>query len=130
MSSSEITYLTYKVTVASEWHEDDYCGSWWTLRIQISDGILNFVYEIDEPYCSTQEEWYSFIDGKKGIGFYMGNGDGSIECRDDMYVFHAAPSGGGGDVSAEITFKREPIASCLRKVIDDVVQRGWEFSSK
>ena len=77
---------------------------YWSLVILFEmENNAQFSFGITEPYCSTEEEWFEFVESLKSkevchMSFYQGNGDGSMHTNGESLSFIAEPSGGGGDV--------------------------------
>ena len=99
-----------------------------------SDGLKSTVF-ISEPYLNSYEEWKKMIDAIKNnekydLGFYCGNGIGTMECNGENLLFIAMPSGAGGDieVSASISIKKykDILIKNIQSLIDhEYAQKYW-----
>ncbi len=101
----------------------------WALTFTFKAGDLDYEFVVEEPYMNPKEDWLALADGKTNLYLYCGNGDGSIYQRGDNLMFVAAPSGGGGDVTASLAIARCLVADKLKAVIEEVLKQGFEFSS-
>ena len=86
---------------------------------------IKFSFKVDEPYLCTFEEWEKLANGNGTVSLYQGNGEGSIESKNDEMIFVAAPSGSGGDVTSTFTIPLAHVSSELKRVLDEVKKEGW-----
>lgn len=88
---------------------------------------ITFKYEgftstirITEPYLCSQEDWNDFYNAIHDgtcvrLDFYQGNGIGDLDCSEDELIFHAMPSGEGGDVSVRVAI---PLKNCREMFLE------------
>lgn len=97
----------------------------WMLNIEC-DGEVRFGFLVHEPTIQSYENWCDFLDGKiLALNFYQGNGEGSIKKAYECMQFIANPSGGGGDVTSDISVSFDIYAPLIREKINEAKKLGY-----
>ena len=79
----------------------------------------SFAFHISEPDAFSFEDWIALTKGNHILELYQGNGEGSIESKDDLFIFRSAPSGSGGDVSLTLKINAASVRPLLADALAD-----------
>ena len=107
----------------------------WQLEFEFwAPGGLRSRFIVEEPDSLTLDRWRAIANGAADrTELYGGNGEGSIRlvgsAQPDL-LFTASPSGGGGDVTAQIKVPLAAVGPALHAALDDAVARGFGFLAK
>jgi hypothetical protein len=87
----------------------------------------SFEFRLSEPDACSFKDWIALAERNHRLVLYQGNGEGSIESTDDLFIFTAAPSGSGGDVSLTISIKGDSVRPLLLEALTDALLHGLKF---
>ncbi len=88
----------------------------------------SFEFHISEAGVCSFEEWMALAKGNCILDLYQGNGEGSIESTDELFIFRSAPSGSGGDVSLTLRINAASVRSLLADVLADAIKYPLKFN--
>jgi len=97
---------------------------YWFMTIGLTTNKIKMESVISEPYLDSYETWIKLASGEGNVR------SNTLQLKERCYSLNCEYSGGGNDVSFDITIKRESLSGPLLEAIEDVKKRGFKFADK
>jgi hypothetical protein len=128
MEPAQQTKVSVKAINYDYSDEEDNGKPSWHMVFEVQSGEIFCAFDSEEPYLCSLVRWRELAQGKGKLSLYCGNGEGSITALNGHYLFHASPSGAGGDVYLEVKVPVSIMSKALDAALDDAIASGFWFA--